>query len=143
MVNRRVIALKLAELSDRIARVREACPRSLDEFKNDRTASDVTSFNLMLSVQTCSDIASHLIADEKWTPAGRLSDAFDRLRDHKVISERCAKALANAVGLRNVIAHAYSGVDYEKVHSAAIHGIDDLELFLQEVSRWMTSGSGA
>lgn len=40
----------------------------------------------MLAVQSCSDIASHLIADEGWRAATNLANAFNRIRDEGVIS---------------------------------------------------------
>jgi uncharacterized protein YutE (UPF0331/DUF86 family) len=36
------------------------------------TRVDLVSFNLVLAVQSCSDIASHIIADEGW-PAAQTS----------------------------------------------------------------------
>ena len=64
MVNRDLLAAKLAELSDRIGRVRAHAPATLEELESDRDVLDLVAFNLMLSVQSCADIASHLIADE-------------------------------------------------------------------------------
>jgi uncharacterized protein YutE (UPF0331/DUF86 family) len=52
----------------------------------------------MLSVQTCADIASHLIADEGWAAAPSLGVAFERLRDQGVISAPACAALAGPWG---------------------------------------------
>jgi uncharacterized protein YutE (UPF0331/DUF86 family) len=73
MVDRDLIAAKLAELADRVARVRTRCPPTVEELSEDRDALDVVSFNLMLAVQSCADIASHIIADEGWPPAREIA----------------------------------------------------------------------
>src|SRR5580698_4281765 len=105
----------------------------------DRDALDLVSFNLMLAVQTCADIASHIIADEGWATAQSLAASFNRLRDQGVVSPATAAALSRAVGLRNVVAHGYGGVNPAMVHAAATAGVRDLEAFSQEVARWTAS----
>ncbi len=107
-----------------------------DDLRRDRDALDLVAFNLMLAVQACADVASHVIADEGWPPATSLGAAFERLRDHGVISETVCEALVRAVGLRNVIAHGYAGVRPEMVHAAATTGLDDVEAFARDVATW-------
>jgi len=142
VVNPDILAAKLAELQDRIHRVRAHCPATAAELGDDRDALDLVSFNLMLAVQTCADIASHLIADEGWAASKTLAGAFERLRERGVLSKRTAAALASAVGLRNVVAHGYSGVDPAIVHTAATNGAVDLETFAQEVAGWFSRLKG-
>jgi uncharacterized protein YutE (UPF0331/DUF86 family) len=137
MVDPGLIASKLAELSDRVARVTTRCPPTIEELRDDRDALDVVSFNLMLAVQSCADIASHIIADEGWPAAGNLAGAFNRLRDEGVITADTAAALCRAVGLRNVVAHGDSGINPAMVHDAATRGVADLEAFAQEVAAWI------
>ena len=76
MIDRNLLAAKLVELQDRIARAEARCPPTVDELRADREALDIVSFNMMLAVQSCHDIASHLIADEGWSPATTLAGAF-------------------------------------------------------------------
>ena len=98
---------------------------------------DLVAFNLMLAVQACAAVASHVIADEGWPPATSLGAAFERLRDRGVISGPVCEALVRAVGLRNVIAHGYAGVRPEMLHAAATTGLSDLDAFARAVATWM------
>jgi uncharacterized protein YutE (UPF0331/DUF86 family) len=102
----------------------------------DRDALDIVSFNLMLAVQTCLDIASHLIADEGWTAATTLAGSFVELHRRGVISPKTCESLGNAAGLRNVVAHGYAGIDVAKVFAAATQGLSDLQAFSNEVASW-------
>lgn len=136
MVNATVVTAKLAELAARISRVREHCTATAAELASNHDALDIVSFNLMLAVQACLDVASHVIADENWPPAATLAAAFGTLRDHGVISPATASALSRAAGLRNVVAHGYAGVDVAAVHSAASSGVADLESFAAETAAW-------
>lgn len=137
MANRDLLAAKLGELSDRIGRVRSRCPATSAQLGADRDALDLVSFNLMLAVQSCADISSHIIADQGWPAAPTLAGSFNRLRDQGVISPKTASALGRAVGLRNVVAHGYASVDPAMLHSAATEGLIDLEAFAREVADWL------
>lgn len=132
-----MIAAKLAEVGDRIGRVREHRPADAETLAADRDAFDLVSFNLMLAVQACVDVAGHLIADEGWAPAKDLAEGFHRLQERGVVSRETAEALARAAGLRNVLAHVYARADPELVFRAASSGVEDLERFSREVARWL------
>lgn len=139
LVDRQLVAAKLGELSDRIARVRLHAKASATDLAADRDALELVSFNLMLAVQTCADLASHIIADEGWTPAGTLADAFARLEAHGVISAGVRTALSRAVGLRNVVAHAYGAINPAMVHAASTTGLADLDAFARETASWVAA----
>lgn len=139
MVKPDLVAAKLTELSDRVARVRARCPESPEALARDRDALDLVAFNLMLAVQVCADIASHVIADEGWPAARGLAEGFARMAEHGILSPRTQAALAKAVGLRNVVAHGYAGIDTELVFVAATSGVDDLDAFATEVASWVNS----
>jgi len=100
MTDRDVVVAKLAELDDRIARVRANVRGSASELASDRDASDLVAFNLMLAVQTCLDVAGHIIADEGWPPAATLAESFHRLAERGVITA----ATDAALGVRRLFA---------------------------------------
>jgi uncharacterized protein YutE (UPF0331/DUF86 family) len=136
MVDRDLVATKLGELAEHLARVRTRSTASAEDLRRDRDALDLISFNLMLAVQACADVASHVISDEGWPPAISLGAGFERLRDRGVISVPVTEALVRAVGLRDVIAHGYAGVRPEMVHAAATTRLADLEAFAREIATW-------
>ena len=143
MVNLDILTAKLAELGARVARVRAHTPTTAADLRSDQDALDLVSFNLLLSVQSAADIASHLVADEGWRPALTLADGFERLRENGVIAKPTADALAKAAGLRNVVAHGYAGVDVDAVFAGASRGVADLEAFAAEVALWLRGKTAA
>lgn len=143
MMDRDLLAAKLSELAHRVSRVRARCPHGAAELKADRDALELVAFNLMLAVQTCANVASHLIADSGWPPGKTLRESFERLDERGVIDAPTAAALSRAVGLRNVIAHGYAAIDPTMVHRAATTGLADLEAFASQVAAWaVAAGSG-
>jgi uncharacterized protein YutE (UPF0331/DUF86 family) len=139
MVNRDLVAAKLTELAHRVQRVKDRCPETPKQLAADADALEIVSFNLMLAVQTCADIASHIISDEGWPAARTLAEGFQRLRDHGALSAETAESLCKAVGLRNVVVHGYSGINPSMVHSAATRGVHDLNAFAREVGVFVAS----
>ncbi len=137
MVNRDIVAAKLADLAQRVARVRTHAKASEAALTGDLDAIDLISFNLMLAVQVCADIASHIVADEGWVAARTVGEAFTRLAQHAVVSAEVALALSRAAGVPKVVAHGYASVDVGIVHRAATTGLSDIDAFAHEVARWL------
>lgn len=138
MTDRDVVTAKLAELDDRVARVRANVRGSASELASDRDASDLVAFNLMLAVQTCLDVASHIIADEGWPPAATLAESFHRLGERGVITAATDATLGRAASFRDVVAHGYGRVVAELLFAAATDGVRDLERLAHEIASWMT-----
>ena len=141
MVDADVVAVKLAEVADRLERVRLRCPNDAEAMATDRDALELVSFNLILAIQAALDIASHVIADEGWPAAATLAESFVRLHEHHVISAETLAGIRPAARLRNILTHMYSGVDPAKVHLAATRGLVELERFAEEVSAWVRERS--
>lgn len=143
MVDRDLVSAKLADLSLRVGRVRRHVPPSPEELARDVVAMDLVSFNLMLAVQACLDIASHVIADEGWPAARGLRESIERLHEWGVVDAPTADALKRAAGFRNVIAHGYASADAAAIHRAGTTGLEDLDRFARQVAAWVAQrGSG-
>lgn len=63
MVDRDLLAARLAELTGRVARVRARRTADAASLAADRDAMELVAFNLMLAVQAGLDVATHVIAD--------------------------------------------------------------------------------
>jgi len=68
-----------------------------------------------------------------------VSDCFDRLAQHHVITVATAAALRRGVGYRNRVAHGYVGANVAATHAASTVGLDDLDQVAREVVAWLTS----
>jgi len=141
MVDVDIVAVKLAELDDRLHRIRQRCPADAEALARDRDTLELVSFNLMLAIQAALDVASHMIADEGWPAAATLAESFTRLHEHQVISAPTLAGLRSAARLRNILAQLYSVVDPAKVHHAATAGLADLGRFAGEVCAWVRKRS--
>jgi uncharacterized protein YutE (UPF0331/DUF86 family) len=137
MVDIDILATKLNELFDFISRIRSVRPGDVESLVENRDAFDLVAYNLVLAVQACLDLASHLIADEEWELATKASESFMVLAQHGVISKDSAEILGKAASLRNVLVHGYSKAVPDRVYAAATAGLGDLERFADEISAWV------
>ena len=129
MVDRGLLADRIAAVRDATARIRAVLPTSVEAFRADRTAREVVVLNLLVAIGACLDLASHWLADEGWDVPATYGDIFTALAEHDVISSGIARNLAAASGLRNLIAHQYAVLDWARVHAVAESELGHLEAF--------------
>ena len=129
VVDRAVLAAKIATVRDAVARVRAVLPPNASAFEEDRTAREVVILNLFVALQACLDLAAHWLADEGWDVPQRYPDLFVALAEHRVVPRDLATRLAAASGLRNLVAHQYGVLDWARVHAIASSDLEDLERF--------------
>lgn len=92
------------------------------------------------AVQSCIDIANHLIASEGWAPAVEFREAFTRLEEQNVLDADLADRLRAATGLRNRLVHLYDEVDDDLVADSARQGLADFEAFAVAISGILNTG---
>lgn len=130
MVDRDVVARKIASATAHLQDVDELLDRSREEFLADIRGRDLTAFYLQLIIQDCIDLASHWVSESGWPPPDDAGSAFEALADHGVIPREMAAVLRDAVGLRHRIAHGYATIDQGRLHDEAREGRPVLVQFL-------------
>lgn len=93
---------------------------------------------LQISIESCLDIANHVIAARAWTPPSTGREAFLILAAHNELDPELARKLGRAVGLRNLLVHDYASIDLEQLASIVAHDLDDLRAFARHATRWLT-----
>ena len=117
MVDRAVIKTKLAFADARLQELKFHSRVSLDRFRNDCTLQAAILHHLQVGVQSCMDIASHIVADESWGVPGTSKDLFEFLRQHRVITAALSAETKEVVGFRNLVVHAYDKLDLRRAHA--------------------------
>ena len=134
MVDRALLAAKVAAVRDAVARVRAILPPDVERFQADRTAREVVVLNLFVALQECLSLATHWLADEGWSVPENYRDVFQSLGERDVMPRELAARLAAASGFRNLVAHQYGVLDWRRVHEIASVHVDDLLLFCEALA---------
>jgi uncharacterized protein YutE (UPF0331/DUF86 family) len=129
-LDRPVLAERVATVERHLARVAACLPPTPDGFVAASDASDAVILHLWQAVQIVIDLAlSACLHFNLGTPES-YGDAFRRLADAGLLDRDLAQRLTQAAGFRNLVAHAYEGLDMGRVHRAAVEGPADLRAFL-------------
>jgi uncharacterized protein YutE (UPF0331/DUF86 family) len=126
VVDKALLAGRLAAVRDAVARVREVLPPDAASFAADRTAREVVVLNLFVALQECVNLATHWLADEGRRMPGDYRGVFLALSDAGIVRSELAARLAAAAGFRNLVAHRYGVLDPALVYRIAREGLDDL-----------------
>jgi len=129
VVDRALVAAKIAAVRDATDRVRAVLPSSIEAFVTDRTVREVVTLNLMVAIQDCLDLATHWLADAGWDVPETYGDVFVALAEHAVITRQMATRLAGAAAFRNLVAHQYGALDWRRVYALATSDLGDLDGF--------------
>ena len=135
VVDRAVLAEKIASVRDAVARIREVLPPSSDALLADRTRREIVILNLFVALQDCLALAAHWLADAGLDVPQSYAEEFRNLGDRGVIDPELAARLAAAAGLRNLVAHRYGALDWQRIHEFAATRLDDLLAFCEALAR--------
>jgi uncharacterized protein YutE (UPF0331/DUF86 family) len=135
MVDRQVLAEKIASVREAVARIREVLPAERDAFLADRTVREVVILNLFVALQDCMSLAAHWLSDAGLDVPQSYAQVFQRLGERGILAPDLAERLAAASGLRNLVAHRYGALDWSRVHEIASTRLDDLLAFCEALAR--------
>ncbi|MEX2482192.1 MAG: DUF86 domain-containing protein [Gammaproteobacteria bacterium] len=134
------MAAKIAVVRDAVARVQSVLPTSVDTFRGDRTAREIVTLNLFVAIQECVALASHVIADAGWSVPKSYGETFELLARHGIMDPNLAVQLRAAAGLRNLLAHQYGVVDFDRLFEFARANTTDLTTFCAVIARLAAKG---
>ena len=129
MVDRHLVAARVATVRDAIERVQGVLPASVQDFLGDRTAREVVILNVFVAIQTTLDLATHWLADAGWNVPASYGDVFTVLVERHLLPPDLGARLSAASGFRNLVAHQYGALDWERVYAIATSDLSDLEAF--------------
>jgi uncharacterized protein YutE (UPF0331/DUF86 family) len=134
MVDKTILAGRLAAIRDALDRIENVLPATLEEYRADRTTREVVILNLFTALQDSIGLATHWLADAGWDVPKSYGEVFSALGEHGVLDQDLALRLRSAAGLRNLIAHQYGVLDFDRVFGIASSQRQDLLAFCKQLS---------
>ena len=115
MVDKTLILRKLSELDEYYRQIKEYEKITVVQYSDDWKIQRIIERTLQMMIETCVDIASHIIADKGYRVPKSYSDTFKVLYDEKIVGSRLFNALQKMAKFRNIVVHHYDKVDAEIV----------------------------
>ena len=111
MVDETLILRKLSELDEYNKQIMEYEKITVAQYSDDWKISRIIERTLQMMIETCVDIASHIIADKGYRVPKSYSDTFKVLHEEKIVNSKLFNSLEKMAKFRNIVVHHYDKVD--------------------------------
>ena len=125
MVDETLILRKLGELDEYYRQIKEYGNITVAEYSGDWKVQRIIERTLQMMIETCVDIAGHIIADRKFRIPKNYADTFKVLHEEKILNTNLSAALGKMAKFRNIVVHHYDKVDAEIVVGIMKNNLSD------------------
>ena len=115
MVDEALILRKLAELDQYYSQLKEYKNTTVDQYSDDWKIQRIIERTLQMMIETCADIAGHIIADKGFRIPKSYADTFKVLQEEKILDKKLYAVMEKIAKFRNIVVHHYDKVDAEIV----------------------------
>jgi uncharacterized protein YutE (UPF0331/DUF86 family) len=133
------IEMKLEEMMKYIYELQEMMPSDEEYYTNlvRRRACEKT---IEIALDSLIDIASMIVASERFGLPTDEGNIIDLIVEHKVIDKKLGEKIKDMKGFRNILVHRYGHVDDEIVYLILSTGLNDFYDFEKQVDRYLKTG---
>lgn len=115
MVDKTLILRKLAELEEYLGQIKEYGSITVGRYSKDWKAQRVVERTLQMMIETCADVAGHIISDKGYRVPVTYADTFRVLYENRILNKDLFETMEKVAKFRNIIVHHYDKVDTEIV----------------------------
>lgn len=109
--------------------------RGSEALSGDETALAAAKYRFIVAIETCIDVAEHVIASEGLRSPDSLAEAFAVLGDAGFVDQDLAADLQDMARFRNLLVHGYQRVDDARVAEILRTRLGDFERFRAAIAR--------
>lgn len=139
-INKDLLSKKLDFLDQDLTKIERM---EFDEiaFVDNPDIHDLIIFRLQQAVETCIDIAVHIIAESGFERKETAKDAFLLLGEEKILSKELSMKMGKAADFRNRVVHGYNDFDFRLLFKDYKDDILDLRDFGREILKFLEEKS--
>ncbi len=115
MVDEALILRKLSEIEEYLEQIREYSDITVKEYCNGWKTQRIIERTLQMLIETCVDIAGHIISDKGYRIPKSYADTFKILYEKNILKQDLFDKMEKMAKFRNIIVHHYDKVDAEIV----------------------------
>lgn len=135
-VDKALIGKKLDVLNRHLTAV-ERMEFDEESFIGNVDIHDLVTFRLQQAVETCIDIATHLVATLNIPRKETAKDAFLLLGQQGIVNKELAEKMGKAADFRNRVVHGYNDFDYRLLFKDYKEDVKDLRNFGGEILKFI------
>jgi uncharacterized protein YutE (UPF0331/DUF86 family) len=133
LVDKSLILRKISELEIYLKQIGEFSQITAAAYRGDWKSQRIVERTLQMMIETCADVAHHIISDRGLRAPVSYADAFEVLKENNVIDEDLASTMEKMAKFRNVVVHQYEVIDAEIVVAILRKHLEDFVRFRDAV----------
>ena len=137
MVDETLILRKLAKLDEYLGQIREYSAVSLEEYEENWKVQRIIDRTLQIMIETCLDVAGHIISDEGFRVPETYVDMFKILIEHQILDISQSDPFAKMAKFRNIVVHNYEKIDPAIVVGILRNNLEDFETFKKAIVAYL------
>ena len=106
---------------------------TVDKYMSDWRTQRIVERTLQIMIETCADIANHIISDRNMRIPAGYSDTFKVLLENGAIDKDLFAVMEKMAKFRNIVVHQYEEVDAEIVIIILKKHLDDFIRFKEAI----------
>lgn len=115
MVDKLLILRKLSELENYQKQLDEFSGITLEVYTSDWKTQRIIERTLQIMIETCVDIAGHIISDQGYRVPSTYAETFKVLQENGIITPQIFSIMEKMVKFRNIIVHQYENINADIV----------------------------
>jgi uncharacterized protein YutE (UPF0331/DUF86 family) len=107
------------------------------EFLKDPKSVGSARYYLQVSIETCINIANHIIATKRLRAPKDYRDSFKVLNEAGILPDDFTQTMREMAGLRNLLVHLYWDVDNEMIYEGIRSELRDFDTFVGHIVAYL------
>ena len=137
MVDEALILRKLAELDQYYSQLKEYENTTANQYSDDWKIQRIIERTLQMMIETCADIAGHIIADKGFRIPKSYADTFKVLLEEKILDRKLYAVMEKIAKFRNIVVHHYDKVDSEIVTAILKNDLADFISYKEAIIQFL------
>jgi uncharacterized protein YutE (UPF0331/DUF86 family) len=138
VVDKGLLLRKLAELEEYHRQIKEYAGIKLEQYSQDWKTQRIVERTLQMMIETCVDVAGHIISDQRYRIPTSYGDTFRVLHENNIVGKTLFDKLEKMAKFRNLIVHHYEHIDPEIVLGILKKDLDDFLEFKDSIIGFLT-----
>jgi uncharacterized protein YutE (UPF0331/DUF86 family) len=139
LVDKAIVLRKISELEVYQKQIKEFSDITLQGYKEDWKIQRIVERTLQMMIETCADIANHIVSDRGMRTPTSYADTFKVLLENNIIDSKLFTTMEKMAKFRNVVVHQYEAVDTEIVVAILKKHLGDFDKFKEAILTYLKS----
>jgi uncharacterized protein YutE (UPF0331/DUF86 family) len=137
MIDKPLVEKKLRRIEEFLRELKNVEIGTIEEFKENVITRRFVERNIELAIEQMIEICKHFVSGLDLSEPETYSECLDMLAKEGVILNQSLDTFKSMVRFRNILIHAYEGVDDSITYGIYKRRLDDFEIFIKEIREYL------